>query len=202
MNSIAMRDAFLRKIHKEMHYDQKIFFVSADFGSPVLDDIRNKFLDTSGRNPLNNQKLSSATSSNPRIRVIHEVIGVLLYKLVSGKKLGFYPIDKDFNKKKEIKKKKNTLEFKSRKKELLKKDEKLNNALWFINFNENKKIPDNITFNMVLNLASVCNAESSDILWEFIYNYYPEMKNEKNDWIDELLKYGVHFFKEFIFFPI
>ena len=80
----------------------------------------------------------------------------------------------------------------------LSQDEKLNNALWFINFNESKKIPDNITFNMVLNLASVCNAESSDILWEFIYNYYPEMKNEKNDWIDELLKYGVHFFKEFI----
>ena len=43
MNSIAMRDAFLRKIHKEMHYDKKIFFVSADFGSPVLDDIRKDF---------------------------------------------------------------------------------------------------------------------------------------------------------------
>ena len=43
MNSIAMRDAFLRKIHKEMHHDQKIFFVSADFGSPVLDDIRKDF---------------------------------------------------------------------------------------------------------------------------------------------------------------
>ena len=32
---------------------------------------------------------------------------------------------------------------------------------------------------MILNLASVCNAESSDILWEFIYNYYPEMKQKK-----------------------
>ena len=81
--------------------------------------------------------------------------------------------------------------------ETLGKDEKLNNALWFINFNE-KKIPENITFNMVLNLASVCNAESSDILWEFIYNYYPEMKDKKNEWIDKLLNYGVHFYKEFI----
>ena len=51
---------------------------------------------------------------------------------------------------------------------------------------------------MVLNLASVCNADSSDILWEFIYNYYPELRNEKNDRIDELLNYGVNYYKEFI----
>jgi len=41
--AIAMRDAFLRKIHKEMDYDRKIFFVSADFGSPVLDEIRRDY---------------------------------------------------------------------------------------------------------------------------------------------------------------
>ena len=51
---------------------------------------------------------------------------------------------------------------------------------------------------MVLNLASVCNADSSDILWEFIYNYYPELRNEKNDRINELLNYGVNYYKEFI----
>ena len=80
----------------------------------------------------------------------------------------------------------------------LDEDSKINNAIWFINCDKNRQIPENITFNMVLNLASVCNAESSDILWEFIYNYYPEMRNEKNDWIDELLNYGVYYFKEFI----
>ena len=41
--AIAMRDAFLRKIHKEMDYDRNIFFVSADFGSPVLDEIRRDY---------------------------------------------------------------------------------------------------------------------------------------------------------------
>ena len=77
-------------------------------------------------------------------------------------------------------------------------DGKINNAIWFINCDKNRNIPENITFNMVLNLASVCNADSSDILWEFIYNYYPEMRNIKNDWIDELLNYGVNYYKEFI----
>lgn len=37
---IAMRDALLRRIHGAMETDQAIFFVSADFGSPVLDRIR------------------------------------------------------------------------------------------------------------------------------------------------------------------
>lgn len=35
-----MRDVFLERIWKSMGTDEKIFFVSADFGSPVLDKIR------------------------------------------------------------------------------------------------------------------------------------------------------------------
>lgn len=38
-----MRDAYLRRIHQAMKTDNKIFFISADFGSPVLDDIRRDF---------------------------------------------------------------------------------------------------------------------------------------------------------------
>jgi len=36
----AMRDTFLQSVYEEMVKDQNIFFVSADFGSPVLDKIR------------------------------------------------------------------------------------------------------------------------------------------------------------------
>ncbi len=39
----AMRDAFLRRIHDAMATNPSIFFVSADFGSPVLDRIRADF---------------------------------------------------------------------------------------------------------------------------------------------------------------
>lgn len=39
----AMRDAFLERIWQKMSDDKKIFFISADFGSPVLDKIRNDF---------------------------------------------------------------------------------------------------------------------------------------------------------------
>ena len=36
----AMRDALLSSIHEAMVHDSDIFFVTADFGSPVLDRIR------------------------------------------------------------------------------------------------------------------------------------------------------------------
>jgi len=42
---IAMRDALLDRIWREMAEDHKIFFLSADFGSPVLDKIRSDFPD-------------------------------------------------------------------------------------------------------------------------------------------------------------
>ena len=42
---LAMRDVLLERIWKEMSVNEKIFFVSADFGSPVLDKIRSDFPD-------------------------------------------------------------------------------------------------------------------------------------------------------------
>ncbi len=41
----AMRDAFLRQILARMESDDRVFFVSADFGSPVLDHIRENYPD-------------------------------------------------------------------------------------------------------------------------------------------------------------
>jgi transketolase len=44
-NIKAMRDAFLENVWKAMHNDREIFFLTADFGSPVLDKIRSQFPD-------------------------------------------------------------------------------------------------------------------------------------------------------------
>lgn len=41
----AMRDALLENIFNGMHIDNDIFFLTADFGSPVLDKIRSEFPD-------------------------------------------------------------------------------------------------------------------------------------------------------------
>jgi transketolase len=41
----AMRDALIEKIYYRMHEDDSLFFLSADFGSPKLDKIREEFAD-------------------------------------------------------------------------------------------------------------------------------------------------------------
>ena len=43
IKALAMRDVFLNRIWRTMGEDERIFFVSADFGSPVLDKIRADF---------------------------------------------------------------------------------------------------------------------------------------------------------------
>ena len=45
LRPIAMRDALLERLYQAMASDDKIFFVSADFGSPILDKIRGDFPD-------------------------------------------------------------------------------------------------------------------------------------------------------------
>src|SRR3989338_4123118 len=41
----AMRDVFIEEIYNRMHEDRNIFFLSADFGSPKLDKLREDFKD-------------------------------------------------------------------------------------------------------------------------------------------------------------
>ena len=60
----------------------------------------------------------------------------------------------------------------------LSKEQKFNSPIWFIDEKNKDKIPEKISFNMILNLASVCNAESSEVLWGFIENYYPKIIKE------------------------
>ena len=79
------------------------------------------------------------------------------------------------------------------------KDNNIDNPLWFIEskiFEET--MPPGLTFNMILNLASVCGAENSEILWSFIENYYPNVDKKKMIFLSKLLDAGVNFYQNFI----
>ena len=89
------------------------------------------------------------------------------------------------------------LKFKN-KYQILDETQRCDNPLWFVNFNNNEVIPEKISFNMILNLASVCNAENRDILWGFIENYYPEIERNNHPLIDKLLDFGVQYYKKFV----
>ncbi len=76
--------------------------------------------------------------------------------------------------------------------------DKHENPVWFINHKSKDSMPNNLTFNMILNLASVCGAENSKILWGFIENYYPKIEIKKEIFLNELLEYGVNYYQKFI----
>jgi transketolase len=59
---LAMRDAFLERICDAMSRDDKIFFVTADFGSPVLDRIRAQFPDRFANVGIAEQNLINVSS--------------------------------------------------------------------------------------------------------------------------------------------
>ncbi len=82
--------------------------------------------------------------------------------------------------------------------EVLDVDEKYKSPIWFLNNDKEFNMLENFSFNMILNLANVCNAESPEILWGFIENYYPGIDRNKFPSIQKLLEYGVEYYKKFV----
>ena len=55
-----------------------------------------------------------------------------------------------------------------------------------------------ISFGMLLNLASACNAETPDVLWGFISRYSPDASPESQPTLDRLAGYAVRYFHDFV----
>ncbi len=73
---------------------------------------------------------------------------------------------------------------------------KMDNPCWHIHNGKPfyKVFP--VSFNLLLNLASVCHAKNEKILWEYISNYVPDLKKGENSKFDELVKLSLNFFNE------
>ncbi|MHA1538994.1 MAG: lysine--tRNA ligase [Alphaproteobacteria bacterium] len=55
-----------------------------------------------------------------------------------------------------------------------------------------------LNFNMLLNLASVCNTEDKAVLWGFISQYDATVSPEKNPFLDALVGYAIRYYKDFV----
>jgi lysyl-tRNA synthetase class 1 len=55
-----------------------------------------------------------------------------------------------------------------------------------------------ISFGMLLNLASVANAENPDILWGFIRRYSPDLTPETSPFLAQLVGYAVSYYQDFV----
>ena len=74
----------------------------------------------------------------------------------------------------------------------------LENPAFHIHNGEPPAEEAHISYNILLNLASVVNTEDKAVLWHFISRYVPEATPESAPTLDKLTEYAVNYFKDFI----
>lgn len=76
--------------------------------------------------------------------------------------------------------------------------EKLENPVFHIH-NGNPPAPESdISFQLILNLVSVSNSESKEMLWKFINAYDSSLKAENCPMLDQLVGFAVQYYHDFI----
>jgi lysyl-tRNA synthetase class 1 len=79
-------------------------------------------------------------------------------------------------------------------------DEKtrLTNPAWHIHGGEPPAEDAHLSYNILLNLAGVCNTEDKAILWHFISRYRPDATPDNAPTLDRLTEYAVAYFQDFV----
>jgi len=73
-------------------------------------------------------------------------------------------------------------------------DQKIENPVWHLHRGNPPQIDFPVTFTLLLNLASVCHAEDTDIVWGYISSYAPNIKRDKE--LDTLISLAVNYYNE------
>ena len=74
----------------------------------------------------------------------------------------------------------------------------LDNPVWHIHGGRPPKTELPITFGLLMNLVSVSNAASKDVLWSFLRRYAPGATPEANPILDKLSGYAIRYFNDFV----
>jgi lysyl-tRNA synthetase class 1 len=72
------------------------------------------------------------------------------------------------------------------------------NPAWHIHTGTVPALHCPLTFNMLLNLAGVANAENPAVLWGFISRYAPDATPATSPFLDRLVGYAIHFYQDFV----
>lgn len=71
------------------------------------------------------------------------------------------------------------------------------NPVWHIHQGEPPSELSTITFSLLLNLASVCSADSKEILWRFVKRYKPGANPKEMPFLDKLIERALNYYKSF-----
>jgi lysyl-tRNA synthetase class 1 len=77
-------------------------------------------------------------------------------------------------------------------------EERLHNPVWHIHDGDPPPYRLPISFAMLLNLASVVNAESPGVLWSFINRYAPDATPASTPMLEELIERALAYYRDFV----
>jgi len=77
-------------------------------------------------------------------------------------------------------------------------EERYHNPVWHIHDGAPPDVRLPISFSMLLNLASVVNAEEAGVLWGFIRRYAPEVAPETTPVLERLVEHALAYYRDFV----
>ena len=77
-------------------------------------------------------------------------------------------------------------------------EKQVDNPAWHIHSGAPPAEQAHIRFNILLNLAAVCNTEDKSVLWHFISRYRPDATPETAPILDKLVEYAINYFQDFV----
>ena len=76
--------------------------------------------------------------------------------------------------------------------------QQLENPVWHIHRGEPPIKHTPLSFNVLLNLTSVCNTEDKAVLWGFISRYAPDASPASETLLDELVGHAIRYYSDFV----
>ncbi|MBE0530931.1 MAG: lysine--tRNA ligase [Rhodospirillales bacterium] len=75
---------------------------------------------------------------------------------------------------------------------------RLDNPVWHIHRGNPPAEDAHLTFNVLLNLASVCHTEDKAVIWHFIARYKPDATPAGAPILDKLVEYAINYYRDFV----
>ncbi|NQU61021.1 MAG: lysine--tRNA ligase [Rhodospirillales bacterium] len=76
--------------------------------------------------------------------------------------------------------------------------QQLSNPAWHIHRGHPPHEEAHLSFNILLNLASVCHTEDKAVLWHFVSRYRSDATAETAPILDRLIEYAINYYRDFV----
>jgi lysyl-tRNA synthetase, class I len=80
----------------------------------------------------------------------------------------------------------------------LEDDKKIDSPAWHVDNGHPTPDKHSLSFNIILNLVSVCHTEDTDVIWNFIKRYNPDASAENSPMLDQLVGRAINYYQDFV----